>query len=146
MKLVYTISSRLFYLIFVLGITAGCSSSSTDEELTETPENPEIPTTPENPSGTVNEMDFWLTTGNRSAELDKQPGNLIFGTSPNGYTSIEVDASKTYQTIDGFGFSLTGGSAQVINALPADKKRDLLDFNFILFWASIPLARSFATP
>ncbi|RXG24250.1 glycoside hydrolase family 30 protein [Leeuwenhoekiella aequorea] len=126
MKLVYTISSRLFYLIFVLGITAGCSSSSTDEELTETPENPEIPTTPTNPSGTVNEMDFWLTTGNRSAELDKQPGNLIFGTSPNGYTSIEVDASKTYQTIDGFGFSLTGGSAQVINALPADKKRDLL--------------------
>ncbi|MCK4106540.1 hypothetical protein, partial [Acinetobacter radioresistens] len=56
----------------------------------------------------------------------KQSGNLSFSSSPNGYINIEVDESKTFQTIDGFGFSLTGGSAQVINELPAAKKQDLL--------------------
>ena len=34
--------------------------------------------------------------------------------------------AETFQTVEGFGFSLTGGSAQVINQLSADKKAALL--------------------
>lgn len=126
MKTLPKILKLSFYFIFLLGIAVGCSSSSTDEEVIETPENPETPTTPTNPSGSNNEMDFWLTKGDRSAELSKQAGNLVFGTTPNGYANIDVDSSKKYQTIDGFGFSLTGGSAQVINNLSASAKQSLL--------------------
>lgn len=40
---------------------------------------------------------------------------------------IEVDDSKSFQTMEGFGFALTGGSAALIDALPAAKKKDLLN-------------------
>ena len=126
MKIPKRLFRALIYVMLIPAFLYRCSSSSTEEEVTEIPENPESPTTPTEPSGSTNDMDFWLTKGDRSAALAKQSGNLSFSSSPNGYTNIEVDESKTYQTVDGFGFSLTGGSAQVINALPADKKQDLL--------------------
>ena len=34
--------------------------------------------------------------------------------------------TQTYQTIDGFGYALTGGSAYVINQLDANTKNNLL--------------------
>ena len=114
---------KLFYLNVMLILAVSCSSSASDEEVVQTPEPP---TTPEEPLGAANEVDFWLTKGDRSVLLKKQAGSLNFGTSPNAYTNLEIDASKTYQSIDGFGFSLTGGSAQVINALPAADKQNLL--------------------
>jgi glucosylceramidase len=80
---------------------------------------------PEPPVGT-NEVDFWLTKADQSVKLQKQSGILAFKDSYNIYPNIEVDDSQTFQTVDGFGFSLTGGSAQVINSLNADKKQALL--------------------
>jgi glucosylceramidase len=74
----------------------------------------------------VNEVDFWLTKGNQTVNLQKQTSILSFGTNYNNYATIEVDDSQTFQTVDGFGFSLTGGSAQVINLLNAQKRKDLL--------------------
>jgi glucosylceramidase len=59
-------------------------------------------------------------------KLQKQTAVLGFGTTFNQYSTIEVDESTTYQTIDGFGFTLTGGSAQVINQLTAQVKQELL--------------------
>lgn len=44
-----------------------------------------------------------------------------------GYPTITIDSSKQYQTIDGFGYTLTGGSAVLINQLPADQKTALLN-------------------
>lgn len=67
-----------------------------------------------------------LTKGNQTIVLQKQPGNLTFGNNTNTYANIEVDESKTFQTIDGFGYTLTGGSAQVINQLSAQKRQELL--------------------
>ncbi|MDO9274884.1 MAG: glycoside hydrolase family 30 beta sandwich domain-containing protein [Lutibacter sp.] len=80
---------------------------------------------PEPPS-TTNEVDFWLTKADQSVKLQKQSGILAFKDSYNNYPNIEVNESQTFQTVDGFGFSLTGGSAQVINSLNADKKQVLL--------------------
>jgi len=40
---------------------------------------------------------------------------LAFATTYNVYPTIEIDDNQTFQKIDGFGFTLTGGSAQVIN-------------------------------
>ena len=73
-----------------------------------------------------NEVDFWLTKGNQSVLLQKQNAVLAFGEIYNGYQNIEVNESQTYQTIDGFGYSLTGGSAEVINQLNNSKKKELL--------------------
>jgi glucosylceramidase len=56
----------------------------------------------------------WLTTPDRTSLLAKQPGQLRFKDDAGAGPSIEVDDAKTFQTIDGFGFALTGGSAQLI--------------------------------
>ncbi|CAI2766546.1 glycoside hydrolase family 30 protein [Flavobacterium collinsii] len=74
----------------------------------------------------VNDVDFWLTKGDQSVLLAKQSGNLGFNTIVNSYPNIEVNAAQKHQTIDGFGYTLTGGSASVINQLNATKKAALL--------------------
>lgn len=74
----------------------------------------------------TNEMDFWLTKGDQSVKLQKQATELVFKTVNNAYQNIEVDETQNFQTIDGFGFTLTGGSAELINGLDAVKKQQLL--------------------
>ncbi len=74
----------------------------------------------------VNEVDFWLTKGDQSVLLQKQTTVLAFGTSSNTNPNIEVDSTKTFQPIDGFGYTLTGGSAQLINAMGPAPKANLL--------------------
>lgn len=90
-------------------------------------------TTPIVATGTIldngivaNDVDFWLTKGNQSVLLQKQSAILAFGTNSNTYQNIEVNDAQTFQTVDGFGFTLTGGSAQVINQLSPAKKQELL--------------------
>src|SRR5690606_12149879 len=46
--------------------------------------------------------------------------------SNNQYPTIKVNPAETYQTVEGFGFSLTGGSAEVINQLTASSREELL--------------------
>lgn len=67
----------------------------------------------------------WLTTGTKSSLL--QQGNPIsFGSNTiSGNVVIAVDSTTTYQTMDGFGFCLTEGSAEVISSL-ASTQQDLL--------------------
>jgi len=64
-----------------------------------------------NPHG----INWWLTTGNQSALLQKQAQPLVFGNTENQFPAIIVDSTKTYQRVDGFGFALTGSSALMIN-------------------------------
>jgi glucosylceramidase len=71
-------------------------------------------------------VDSWLTTGNGNALLSKQPA-LTFGTVSNNYSYIDVDSSTSMQTVDGFGFTLTGGSAYVINHMGTSEKAALLN-------------------
>jgi glucosylceramidase len=78
------------------------------------------------PTPITNDMDFWLTKADQSVLLQKQTTVLGFGTAYNTYLNIEVDETQTYQTVDGFGYTLTGGSAQVINGLAVAKKQELL--------------------
>lgn len=78
------------------------------------------------PTPVTNDMDFWLTKGDQSVLLQKQTPVLGFGTTYNTYSNIEVDETQTYQSVDGFGYTLTGGSAQVINGLSSSKKQELL--------------------
>ena len=73
-----------------------------------------------------NEIDFWLTKNDETVKLEKQAGSLSFDTSLNQHPSIEVDESITYQSVDGFGFTLTGGSAQTIKSLDESTRQQLL--------------------
>ncbi len=67
----------------------------------------------------------WLSKGDQSALLQKQTFNFTKG-STSTLPAIEVDSSQTFQSIDGFGYSLTGGSAFVINRLGQPQKSALL--------------------
>src|SRR5689334_2601833 len=82
------------------------------------------PVTP--PVTVTNEVDFWLTKSDETVKLQKQTGILAFATPVNQYANIDVDEGTTFQAIDGFGYTLTGGSAEVINSLDASKKQQLL--------------------
>ncbi len=81
---------------------------------------------PPNPPAAVNDVEYWLTKNDQSVLLQKQSAILSFGTTSNSYPNIDVDTTQTYQTIDGFGYTLTGGSAYVINLLGASDKAKLL--------------------
>lgn len=84
------------------------------------------PTPHPDPKPVTNDVDLWLTKADQSVKLEKQTTVLGFGTTYNMYSNIEVDDNQTFQSIDGFGYTLTGGSAQVINLLSATKKQELL--------------------
>jgi glucosylceramidase len=69
---------------------------------------------------------MWLTNADQSQVFAKQSTSINFSTSAASGNVINIDAATTYQTIDGFGFCLTGGSAQVINQLNDTQKNELL--------------------
>ncbi len=74
----------------------------------------------------VTPVSFWLTSADQSALL-QQSSVLSFGTTGNAYPFIDVDSTTGFQTIDGFGYTLTGGSASLINQLGAQPKAALLN-------------------
>ncbi|MDB5208149.1 MAG: glucosylceramidase, partial [Flavisolibacter sp.] len=69
---------------------------------------------------------YWMTKADGSVLLQKQSNELTLSSPVNSYNSIEIDSTQTYQTVDGFGYTLTGGSAFLINQLPAAAKASLL--------------------
>ena len=68
----------------------------------------------------------WITKGDRSALLQKQSTVFNFAKPVNSNPVIKVDSSQAYQEVDGFGFTLTGGSAWLIHQLPASQRSELL--------------------
>jgi len=72
------------------------------------------------------DVSFWLTNSDRSALFQLQTPSLPFTSAPATSQVIDVDSAKTYQTMDGFGFALTGGSAQLIMRMDPAKRSDLL--------------------
>lgn len=58
--------------------------------------------------------EVWLTDPDNGVLFQKQAAALELTTETAPHPTINVDDSKSFQTIDGFGFTLTGGSAQHI--------------------------------
>lgn len=73
-----------------------------------------------------NKIEFWLTTQDQTLLLQKQ-NKISFANKTNDFPTIEINENQTFQTIDGFGYSLTGGSAFVINQLDKVPKKKLLE-------------------
>ena len=60
------------------------------------------------------EASIWLTNADRSALFQLQSPPTPFTGAPAKEPIIDVDDTKTFQTMDGFGFAVTGGSAQLL--------------------------------
>ena len=75
--------------------------------------------------GSKDTINVWLTKSDATVLLQKQ-SIITFNASSNNYSTITVDSATAYQTIEGFGYTLTGGSAYVINTLDATSKNNLL--------------------
>lgn len=77
-------------------------------------------------SQTSGEVQLWLTNADKSALFEQQKPSLQFSKSTSDTPAIEIDDQKTFQTIDGFGFALTGGSAQHLAHMDVAKRAALL--------------------
>ena len=105
-------------LICSILILISCSRDESKNNGRDTTSTGAIPTS---------DVDFWLTNGDQTVLLQKQSTALSFGTVTNGNPFIDVDSTQTFQTIDGFGFTLTGGSAYVLNKMDANSKTAILN-------------------
>ncbi|MBL7730504.1 MAG: glucosylceramidase [Chitinophagaceae bacterium] len=82
---------------------------------------------PPDPAPATNDMEMWMTRGDQTALLQKQTATLSFTTVANANPYIEVDSTTTYQTMDGFGYTLTGSSAFLINNMTSSARSALLN-------------------
>ena len=75
------------------------------------------------PVVTKSDVALYVTTPDQSQLFLRQNTSLVFSTTATATgTVIEIDTTQTFQDIDGFGFTLTGGSAMLLNQLkPADR-------------------------
>ena len=71
-------------------------------------------------------MATWLTTADKAVLFQEQPGRLAFAATAPAGAVIEVDEGQTFQTMDGFGYCLTGGSAQLLHQMSAPARAKLL--------------------
>lgn len=108
-----------FVLLFPFLITfSGCSNS---DPIYNPPVNNDTIKAP-----VKTDVTFWMTNPDKSALFQKQTQtSLIFSYSTNNDPTIVIDTTKRYQSIDGFGFALTGASASLIDGLP-DATRNVL--------------------
>jgi glucosylceramidase len=72
------------------------------------------------------EARVWLTTPDRSQLLTLQKDPLRFSASANTLPTIDVNDDQQYQPIDGFGFAVTGGSAQLLMRMDPAQRGALL--------------------
>src|SRR4051794_22067960 len=71
-------------------------------------------------------ISVWLTNADRSVIFQKQDETLSFSSGKTNTQNIIVDDGKTFQTMDGFGFALTGGSAEHIIHMNTSARNELL--------------------
>lgn len=71
-----------------------------------------------------NSPQFWLTDPDKGVLFKQSPVHLV--TNGDNLPEIKINAAKKYQTMDGFGFALTGGSGMLINQMSAGKQMALL--------------------
>jgi glucosylceramidase len=71
-------------------------------------------------------IDLWLTKGDKSALFQKQNTKFYFSKTAGPTPVITIDTTQTFQTIDGFGYTLTGGSAQHLSGMSAAARTALL--------------------
>jgi len=70
---------------------------------------------------------LWVTTADRTTLFQKVNEDFSFAEKNTDLPVIEVDTAQQFQSIDGFGYTLTGGSAYLIHEkLTTSKRKELL--------------------
>ena len=82
---------------------------------------------PDPDGGTGIKVEAWITSPQKSILFAKYDGELEFKTSSNTDPAIVVDTTVTFQTMDGFGNCLTGGSAILLNNMSQADRSALLN-------------------
>lgn len=72
------------------------------------------------------EARLWLTTPDRTAVVALQSTALHFSQETGKLPVLTVDDAQHFQTMDGFGFALTGGSAQLLMRMGSAQRTALL--------------------
>ncbi len=72
----------------------------------------------------------WLSTPDRSSAFQEQPQALHFAAAAGDAPAIAVNDMQQFQPIEGFGFAVTGGSAQLLMKMSAAKRSELLKLVF----------------
>jgi len=70
--------------------------------------------------------EVWLTHADQSKLFEKQAETFTFSPQSSTLPTIFVDEKQKFQSMDGFGFTLTGGSATLLWQMDADKRKALL--------------------
>lgn len=68
----------------------------------------------------------WLTKADKSVLFQPLSEKPVFGAISTVLPSIYVDDTKRFQQMDGFGFTLTGGSAMLLQQMKAEERANLL--------------------
>lgn len=74
--------------------------------------------------GLGGQAQIWITASDQTMLLKKQ--DIVVSKGDKKLPLIEMNDKIRFQTVDGFGFTLTGGSAQLINKMEASQKISLL--------------------
>ena len=85
-------------------------------------------------------IEGWVTRGAKSLLQPLPPAAFSKSMPHDGLPTIEVDDSRTFQPIEGFGFSLTGGSAYLLAGMAKAERADLLRELFGLTQESVGLS------
>ncbi|WP_189361681.1 glycoside hydrolase family 30 protein [Algibacter mikhailovii] len=102
----------------LIGSIFGCQScQKSDDDVKPIPP----PTVPE-PAN----VRFYLTKADQS-QLFKVQETGVFKYTENSNFSISVNANQTYQEMDGFGYTLTGGSALHLNTMSSSNRAQILN-------------------
>ncbi|MFM8740822.1 MAG: glucosylceramidase, partial [Cytophagales bacterium] len=72
----------------------------------------------------------WVTTADQTKLLTKV-GDVSFSETTNNTSIIQLDTAIRYQTMDGFGYTLTGGSSQLFQKLSSTAREALLQELFV---------------
>lgn len=75
---------------------------------------------------TTSKAVFWLTTPDEATLFQRQHA-IGFSTATNSDPTIVIDTTEKFQSMDGFGYTLTSGSATLINDMSAGAKTNLLN-------------------
>lgn len=110
--------------LVLLSLTIACQKDAAD---------PIGPT----PNPIQSDIEYWLTTPDKNVLFSKINLDVQFKDTTNSLPTIEVDTTQRFQSMEGFGYALTGGSALVINNLPSAIRSALLDELFLTDSVSI---------
>jgi glucosylceramidase len=100
-----------------IGLQIGCQSCEKGDDTAVVPP-------PTIPQGV--DVDFYLTKADQSVLFQKQEIGIEAATANTNFT-IQVNEAITYQEIDGFGFTLTGGSALHLKNMASSERSKLLN-------------------